>query len=75
MTKTVKVQDAKTHLSALLAEVEQGKEIVIARGDVPIARLNPIRETPQRDMGFVPYEVPDSFFEPLHESELAAWGQ
>ena len=32
------MQHAKTHLSALLAEVEAGEEIVIARGDQPVAR-------------------------------------
>ena len=30
--RTVKVQEAKTHLSALLAEVERGSTIAIARG-------------------------------------------
>ena len=30
--RTVKVQEAKTHLSALLVEVEQGATINIARG-------------------------------------------
>lgn len=39
--KTVKVHEAKTHLSRLLAEVEAGEEIVIARGNKPIARLIP----------------------------------
>lgn len=37
--KTVKVHEAKTHLSRLLAEVEAGAEIVIARGDRAIAKL------------------------------------
>lgn len=71
--KTVKVQEAKTHLSALLSEVELGREIMIARGDVPVARLSPVGETPERDLGFVPYEVPPSFFDPLPEAELDAW--
>jgi antitoxin (DNA-binding transcriptional repressor) of toxin-antitoxin stability system len=35
----VNVHQAKTHLSQLLQEVEQGKEVVIARSGVPIARL------------------------------------
>lgn len=73
MVRTVKVQEAKTRLSAILADVERGDEVVIARGDVPVARLVPVREPPQRDLGFVPYHVPDSFYEPLPEDELAAW--
>ncbi|MHA6801434.1 type II toxin-antitoxin system Phd/YefM family antitoxin [Bounagaea algeriensis] len=73
MTRTVKVQEAKTQLSTLLSEVERGEEVVIARGDVPVARLAPVADAPQREMGFVPYDVPASFFEPLPESELASW--
>jgi antitoxin (DNA-binding transcriptional repressor) of toxin-antitoxin stability system len=42
MTSTVKVGEAKTYLSDLLARVEAGEEIIIARGDVPIARLTRI---------------------------------
>lgn len=73
MSKTVKVQEAKTRLSALLNEVEHGEEIVIARDDVPVARLAPIEERSQRQLGFVPYELPPSFFDPLPEAEMAAW--
>lgn len=69
----VKVQYAKTHLSALLAAVEQGDEVVIARGSVPVARLVPIDPRPERELGFVAYSVPDSFADPLPECELAAW--
>ena len=39
MSLTVKIGEAKTRLSELLAKVEAGKEIVIARGNAPIARL------------------------------------
>jgi prevent-host-death family protein len=35
----VNVHQAKTHLSQLLKDVEQGQEVVIARSGVPIARL------------------------------------
>ena len=44
MTITVKVGEAKTYLSDLLARVEAGEEIIIARGDVPIARLTRIEK-------------------------------
>lgn len=43
MSVTVKVGEAKTHLSALLAKVEAGEEIIITRGSEPIAKLSPIR--------------------------------
>jgi len=38
----VNVLDAKTRLSALLARVEAGEEIVIARAGKPVAKLVPI---------------------------------
>jgi prevent-host-death family protein len=41
--KQVNVHDAKTHLSRLLQEVEEGEEIVIGRNGRPIARLVPFR--------------------------------
>lgn len=71
--KQVKVQYAKTHLSALIAAVERGEEFVIARGDHPAARLVPIEPRQSRDLGFVPFAVPDDFLEALPEEELAAW--
>jgi prevent-host-death family protein len=37
--ETVNIHQAKTHLSQLLQEVQQGREVVIARSGVPIARL------------------------------------
>ncbi len=48
MTRTVKVAEAKTHLSELLVSVEAGEEIIIARGDAPVARLVPINDQEQR---------------------------
>ena len=44
MTSVVKVGEAKTHLSDLLARVEAGEEIIIARGDAPIAKLTRIEK-------------------------------
>jgi prevent-host-death family protein len=49
--KTVGAYEAKTHLPALLKEVERGKEITITRRERPIARLVPIRDsTGQEDV-------------------------
>ena len=71
--KQVKVQYAKTHLSALIAAVEAGEEFVIARGDQPAARLVPVTRTDARELGFVAYTVPEEFFDVLPDEELAAW--
>jgi antitoxin (DNA-binding transcriptional repressor) of toxin-antitoxin stability system len=43
MTVTVKVAEAKTHLSELLTKVEAGEDVIISRGNTPIARLSRIR--------------------------------
>ncbi len=42
MTRRVKTGEAKTHLSALLAKVEAGEDLVICRGPIPIAHVTRI---------------------------------
>jgi prevent-host-death family protein len=37
--RTVNIHEAKTHLSRLLAAVEDGEEVIIARNGRPVARL------------------------------------
>ncbi|MFF0911923.1 type II toxin-antitoxin system Phd/YefM family antitoxin [Microbacterium enclense] len=72
-TSHVKVQYAKTHLSALIASVQAGHEVIIARGDTPAAKLVAIDPPSRRELGFVAYRVPDGFADALPESEVAAW--
>ncbi len=45
---TVNIHHAKTHLSKLLARVEAGEEIIIARAGRPIARLTPLAPVQKR---------------------------
>jgi prevent-host-death family protein len=74
---TVTIHEAKTQLSRLIARVEAGEEIVIARGKVPVARLMPVlRQKKRPPAGFLKGKVsiPDSFFfGPLPEAELRLW--
>lgn len=72
---TVNVHEAKTNLSRLLAQVEAGEEVVIARNGKPVARLVAVRKRGKRKPGSMAglFTVPDSFFDPLPEEELAAW--
>jgi antitoxin (DNA-binding transcriptional repressor) of toxin-antitoxin stability system len=61
-------------LSKLLARVEAGEEIVIARGKTPIARLTPLRAPPAaRCFGALEgiVTVGPEFFEPMTDAELA----
>ena len=46
MTDTVGAFEAKTHLSELLARVEEGEEVTITKHGRPVARLVPVSETP-----------------------------
>jgi prevent-host-death family protein len=43
--KSVNIHEAKTHLSALLEEVQAGEQIIIAKAGRPIARLVPLEST------------------------------
>ena len=71
----VNVHQAKTHLSRLLARAEAGEDIVIARRGEPVARLvgckPPGRRQPDILKGKI--SIPETFFDPLPEEELAAW--
>ncbi len=72
----VTIHAAKTTLSKLIERAHAGEEIVIARGDVPVARLVPIaRRAPRRKPGTLRglVRVPQSFFEPLPAEDLDAW--
>ena len=48
MATVVNIHEAKTHLSRLLARVEAGEEITIARAGKPIAILRATRERPKQ---------------------------
>lgn len=70
---TVNVQEAKTRLSELLARVERGEDVVIARAGHPVARLTPLTAAPDRVFGTMQIEVPNTFFHALPDDELTAW--
>ena len=64
--REVNVHEAKTHLSRLLAEVEHGEEVVIARAGKPVAKLVPVQAPAGRQLGIDEgvFEVPDDFDAP-----------
>jgi prevent-host-death family protein len=78
--KTISTHEAKTHLSRYLAEVEQGKEFIIARGKLPVARLVPMvpEARPPRpkvgDIQGAPFQFSDAALAPLTDAELKEWG-
>jgi prevent-host-death family protein len=73
---TITIHDAKTNLSRLIKQAEDGEEIIIARGDKPVARLVPLGEIKgKRQPGSLKgkLHVGPEFFEPLPPEELAGW--
>lgn len=48
MPVQVNIHEAKTHLSKLLARVQEGEEVIIAKAGRPIARLVPMIERPTK---------------------------
>jgi prevent-host-death family protein len=69
----VTIHTAKTTLSQLLARVEAGEEIVLARGKQPIAKLVPFRAAPKKRQpgsmrGLISFD--ESFFDPLPAEEM-----
>jgi len=76
MTKRVTVHAAKTQLSKLIQEACDGQDIVIARREVPVVRLVPVRgASVRRKFGAMKGRsaVTEAFFEPLDADELGAW--
>jgi prevent-host-death family protein len=75
--KVVNVHDAKSTLSALLSEVEQGEEVTIARNGVPIARLVAVRSKIDRPPGLLAglkgwenFVYDRSLFAPMTDEQL-----
>ena len=71
------VHQAKTNLSRLIEEAEKGKEVLIARGKTPVAKLVAMgRGHKQRTPGKFKHRIAikASFFAPMSAAELKGWG-
>jgi prevent-host-death family protein len=70
MRTTVNVHEAKTHLSRLLARIESGDEIVIARAGEPVAVLTKVvGENRRREPGHDRIVIAEDFDAPLPDFE------
>ena len=70
----VKIHEAKTHLSRLIAKVAEGEEVIIARSGQPVAKIIPIERTGSKrflglDAGLV--EIDDNFDAPLDPETMS----
>lgn len=77
MAETVNVHAAKTHFSKLLARVEKGEEVVVARAGKPVAKLVPIQPAkgprkPGSAKGLI--VMHDNFDDPLPDDIAEAFG-
>jgi prevent-host-death family protein len=68
----VNIHEAKTNLSRLLALVNEGEEVIIAKSGKPIARLSKYSATAKRQLGRDNglFEIPENFDDPLPEDVL-----
>ena len=73
---TVNVHEAKSQLSRLLAQVEAGEEVIIARNGKPVAQLVACKPKGRPQFGAMKglISIDERFFEPLPEEELELWG-
>lgn len=49
--KIVTIYEAKTNLSKLIQEVTEGKEVIIAKGKIPIVKLTLLPSNKKRKIG------------------------
>jgi len=70
MTIEVKVAQAKTHLSQLLSKVEAGEDVVISRGNEPIARLVRIDNRSERIAAIEALRVERQRHKPVTSEEI-----
>jgi prevent-host-death family protein len=75
MNQPITIHAAKTRFSELVRRAEAGEEIIIARGDKPVARLVPLPPAvqPKRQFGGLKglVKFDESFWDPLPEEFLA----
>lgn len=72
------IHEAKTNLSKYLDRLAKGEKILLCRRNVPIAEIRPLppKTGSKRPVGLAKgqFEVPESFFEPLPDDLLDAFG-
>ena len=76
--RQINIHQAKTQFSKLIATVEKGDEVIIARYGKPVARLVPFqKKTAPRKPGSAKgkFTVPPDFFEPLPDDIIDAFEQ
>lgn len=79
MVRQVNIHEAKTHFSELIAAVERGEEIIIARRGKPVARVSGCSARPPNGgikLGFfegLAREVDPDWWKPIPDEEIREW--
>ena len=79
---TFTIHEAKTHLSRLIKAALAGESVIIAKGKMPVVKLEPVNppDSRKRKLGRLAHLVPsgkdpleDGFWDPLPGEDLALW--
>lgn len=68
--KTLKLHEAKAHLSELIEEVIRGEEVIISRHGKPVAKLTGLAPQNRRELGFYPIEFKSDLLEPTRDEVI-----
>ena len=71
--KTLKLHEAKAHLSELVEQVGSGEEIIISRYGKPVAKLTGLGSPHERRLGFYPISFENDLLEPTDDDILEAF--
>jgi antitoxin (DNA-binding transcriptional repressor) of toxin-antitoxin stability system len=75
--KKINIHEAKTHLSAVLANLRPNGKVLICRRNTPIAEIRALPVSPRKRRPFGldsgKLTVPPSFFEPLSEDIIESF--
>lgn len=76
MSEYVNLYEAKTQLSHWVDEVQSGREVVICKRNIPVAKLSPVAGVrKERKIGLAKgtFSVTAAFFEPLPDDIAASF--
>lgn len=71
--KTIKLHEAKAHLSELIDAVTRGEEVIISRHGKPVAKLSSLSAPGRRELGFFPIAFQSDLLEPTADEVINAF--
>jgi prevent-host-death family protein len=71
----VRIADAKARLSELIQRAERGERVVIARGDVPVIALSPLKRPKASPIGIFARLGIDADLDAIHAAADEDWAE